>query len=116
MLAAFEALGKEPSEDAIRTFVDDNFAKEGTELKPVELEIKDSIDLFEKIDDLTYRGWATKIHKYWANLTFEFDTSFLCEGCATSTLPVKRPFVVPGGRFREFYYWYDTSPHCLINY
>ncbi|KAI8140238.1 Six-hairpin glycosidase-like protein [Fennellomyces sp. T-0311] len=130
VLAAFEALGEEPSEDSIRSFVEDNFGEEGTELKPVELTIQDNIALFEKIDDLTYRGWATKIHQYWANLTFEFDTSFLCEGCATSTLPVKRPFVVPGGRFREFYYWdsyfvirglllselHDTVKDMLLNF
>jgi hypothetical protein len=23
-----------------------------------------------------------------------------------SLLPVRNPFIVPGGRFREFYYWY----------
>ncbi|KAJ3046211.1 hypothetical protein HDV00_000023 [Rhizophlyctis rosea] len=30
-----------------------------------------------------------------------------CEGCASSLIYAKHPFVVPGGRFREFYYW-DT--------
>ncbi|KAI9494172.1 trehalase [Zychaea mexicana] len=105
VLAAFEELGENPSDDAIRSFVDDNFLEEGTEVRPVNYTIDNNIPLLGKIDDESYRGWATQVHQYWAKLTFEFDTSFLCEGCATSTLPVKRPFVVPGGRFREFYYW-----------
>lgn len=86
--------------------MNDNFLEEGTELKAVNLTVKADLPLFDTIDDLTYRGWATQVHQYWANLTFEFDTSFLCDGCVSSTLPVSRPFVVPGGRFREFYYWY----------
>ncbi|ORY93580.1 Six-hairpin glycosidase-like protein [Syncephalastrum racemosum] len=105
VLSAFNALGDNPSKDKVQSFVNDNFLEEGTELRPVNLTVKADLPLLDTIDDLTYRGWASQVHQYWANLTFEFDTSFLCEGCVSSTLPVNRPFVVPGGRFREFYYW-----------
>ncbi|KAG2223974.1 hypothetical protein INT45_013431 [Circinella minor] len=130
VLVAFEALGDKPSNDAIKNFVNENFLEEGVELKPVSYSISDDIPLLKKIEDPQYRGWATQVNQYWVNLTFEFDTSFLCEGCATSTLPVKRPFVVPGGRFREFYYWdsyfvvrglllselYDVAKDMLLNF
>ncbi|KAI7856664.1 Six-hairpin glycosidase-like protein [Circinella umbellata] len=130
VLVAFEALGDKPSNDAIKNFVNENFLEEGVELKPVSYSISDDIPLLKKIEDPQYRGWATQVNQYWVNLTFEFDTSFLCEGCATSTLPVKRPFVVPGGRFREFYYWdsyfvvrglllselYDVAKDMILNF
>lgn len=105
-------MGDNPSSDSIRSFVDANFLEEGTELQPVNLSVKADIPLLDKIDDLTYRGWASQIHQYWSNLTFKFDLSQLCDGCVSSTLPVKRPFVVPGGRFREFYYWQVSIVSC----
>ncbi|KAJ8655863.1 hypothetical protein O0I10_008527 [Lichtheimia ornata] len=105
VIEAFEAMGDNPSTDSIRNFVDANFLEEGTELQPVNLSVKADLPLLDKIDDLTYRGWASQIHQYWSNLTFKFDLNQLCDGCVSSILPVKRPFVVPGGRFREFYYW-----------
>lgn len=63
------------------------------------------LNWIDNITDPDYRGWISKLNQAWSNLTFTFDTSALCQDCATSTLPVSRPFVVPGGRFREFYYW-----------
>lgn len=59
----------------------------------------------DNITDPEYRGWLSTLNKAWGNLTFQFNDSTLCQGCVSSTLPVSRPFVVPGGRFREFYYW-----------
>ncbi|EPZ34027.1 Glycoside hydrolase, family 37 domain-containing protein [Rozella allomycis CSF55] len=37
----------------------------------------------------------------------KFDKSVVCDGCIVSSLNAPYPFVIPGGRFREFYYW-DT--------
>lgn len=105
VLSSFKAIGTNASKEAIQNFVNENFLQEGLELKPANLTVPSSIPLLDKIDDLTYRGWVQQLHHFWANLTFGFDTSFLCDGCVSSTLPVKYPFVVPGGRFREFYYW-----------
>lgn len=64
-----------------------------------------SLDWLNTVKDTKYRGWVDILHHAWTNLAFKFNTDILCEGCVSSTLPVERPFVVPGGRFREFYYW-----------
>ncbi|KAI8377911.1 trehalase [Radiomyces spectabilis] len=106
VLAAFEAIGGENADkESIGRFVHDNFQRAGAELVQVQSSVQQPLAWLDKVDDLKYRGWIERLHGAWANLTFEFDTSELCDGCASSTLPVKRPFVVPGGRFREFYYW-----------
>ncbi|KAG0175338.1 hypothetical protein DFQ28_003600 [Apophysomyces sp. BC1034] len=105
VLASFKEIGGEKAtKDALKQFVDQNFLQAGSEMVQLTFPVQ-SPEWMEKIDDLTYRGWMSSLNDAWANLTFSYDTSRLCDGCATSTLPVKRRFVVPGGRFREFYYW-----------
>lgn len=41
----------------------------------------------------------------WGNLTRVFNETSICPKCESSFIPIKRPFVVAGGRFREAYYW-----------
>ncbi|CAO3637835.1 unnamed protein product [Cunninghamella echinulata] len=104
VLQAFDALGSNPDKNAIQTFVNENFGEAGTEIQPYNITTP-PLTWLDSINDSTYRGWIDILHHRWSQLTFHFNTDSLCDGCVTSTLPVKRPFVVPGGRFREFYYW-----------
>ncbi|KAI8333609.1 trehalase [Chlamydoabsidia padenii] len=104
ILQAFDALGPNPNQSSLLDFVHDHFAEAGSEMQPYPVTIH-SLDWLEKIKDIKYKGWIDILHHAWADLTFKFNTTMLCEGCVSSTLPVQRPFVVPGGRFREFYYW-----------
>lgn len=41
----------------------------------------------------------------WENLTRMWNETSVCTECQSSFIPIKRPFVVAGGRFREAYYW-----------
>ncbi|KAI9495598.1 Six-hairpin glycosidase-like protein [Zychaea mexicana] len=114
VLDAFEAIGgEEASRGAIASFVIQNFAQPGAELVRYHSDVQEydnstpEPSWLETVQDPIYRGWLSVLNDAWLNLTFQFDTSKLCDGCVSSTLPVKRPFVIPGGRFREFYYW-DT--------
>lgn len=84
--------------------MNENFGEAGTEIQPYNITTP-PLTWLDSINDPTYRGWIDILHHRWSQLTFHFNTDSLCDGCVTSTLPVKRPFVVPGGRFREFYYW-----------
>jgi neutral trehalase len=68
---------------------------------------KTSIKLFEKIKDPELRAWSFVIHSKWQTLLRKVNYEKLCQGCVSSHLKLKYPFVIPGGRFREFYYW-DT--------
>ena len=45
------------------------------------------------------------VHGKWKALVRRVRTDRLCPGCASSVIPLPMPFVVPGGRFRELYYW-----------
>ncbi|KAI9279182.1 trehalase [Sporodiniella umbellata] len=107
VIEAFHAIGgTNATKDQIQQFVKDNFAEAGTEVKMVtKVAVKENIEWINDIKSPDYQGWINHLNQAWGNLTFKFDYSSLCKDCVSSTLPVKREFVVPGGRFREFYYW-----------
>ncbi|TPX57749.1 alpha,alpha-trehalase [Spizellomyces sp. 'palustris'] len=107
VLSAFNALGPTPSASAIKIFVDQNFGPEGTETEQVvPRDWKPSPAFLSSIKDGNLREWGQIVHSYWKNLTRDFKTQTVnCTECVSSLLPAKHTFVVPGGRFREFYYW-----------
>ncbi|CAM9190475.1 unnamed protein product, partial [Pylaiella littoralis] len=53
------------------------------------------------------REWARSIHGLWALLVRENVADVAVHPQRHSLLPRRHPVVVPGGRFRESYYW-DT--------
>lgn len=73
-------------------------------------------------------SFAKDVNGVWKTLVKEFDHSFSCSDCFSS-IKSKYPFVVPGGRFEEYYYWdnlwivhgllvsemYDTALHTIHN-
>ncbi|KAK9719755.1 hypothetical protein K7432_004582 [Basidiobolus ranarum] len=108
VMAAFHSLSATATNDTIAQFVKDNFLEPGMELVPADLpEYKDEPGFLNKIHDKLLRSWGQIVHSYWKKLTRRVDESYLCHGCVTSLLKIPRPFVIPGGRFREIYYW-DT--------
>ncbi|KAJ2806127.1 hypothetical protein H4R20_001809, partial [Coemansia guatemalensis] len=109
VLEAFAQIGgRNASTKALRDFIADNFGEEGSELKEVELEELDTNPSFlEKVTDPLVRAFGHTVNSYWKTLIREQDLSTLCDGCVSSMLKLKYHFVVPGGRFREIYYW-DT--------
>lgn len=62
-------------------------------------------------------------------MTRKVDQSFMCNGCVSSFISVNETFVIPGGRFREIYYWdsyfiiegllvselYDVAKSMILN-
>ncbi|KAJ2742314.1 hypothetical protein GGI20_004576 [Coemansia sp. BCRC 34301] len=107
VLANFAAInGSTASRSALAQFVADNFGQEGSELLPVPLEIEDNPAFLTKVNDTLLRAFGRVVNGYWGTLVRRQDFS-LCAGCVSSMLPLKYHFVVPGGRFRESYYW-DT--------
>ncbi|ORX69125.1 glycoside hydrolase [Linderina pennispora] len=109
VLAAFKAIGgTTASRSAIASFVDANFGLEGTELKAVNLtEFTSCPKFLSHIHNPLLRAYGGAVNGFWKDLVREQDLTSLCGGCVSSMLPLKYHFVVPGGRFREIYYW-DT--------
>eukprot|EP00731_Ephydatia_muelleri_P027457 Em0019g330a len=51
------------------------------------------------------RQWATELNSLWRNLSRRVDPVVAMEPDRHSLLYVPNPFIVPGGRFIEQYYW-----------
>lgn len=107
VVEAFYSMGgTNATKDQVKQFVNEHFTEAGTEVKILtNVTVQEDLSWIQDINNPDYQGWINHLNHAWGNLTFKFDYSDLCDDCVSSTLPVNRTFVVPGGRFREFYYW-----------
>ncbi|KAJ9077679.1 hypothetical protein DSO57_1014488 [Entomophthora muscae] len=90
----------------IKRFLDKNFHVPGYELDKVTIENYPPTPAFlDDIKDEKIRGFGEFIHEFWKTLVRKYNGTRLCNGCESSLIAMEYPFVIPGGRFREFYYW-----------
>jgi alpha,alpha-trehalase len=106
-LRDFYALGERASDvNVLKEFVDDHFEEPGHEL--IEVYPGDWVPFptsFQKIEDYRLRRWALHLHRIWRDLCRRVKDDVRQHQELYSLLYVPHPFVIPGGRFREFYYW-----------
>ncbi|KAF8901245.1 glycoside hydrolase family 37 protein [Mucidula mucida] len=109
VLTDFSALGNSSlKEGDVVNFVNTDFAGEGLELEALVLTDFNADPAFlGNVSDPLVRAWAQTVHGYWTQLIRTTNASTLCDGvqCESSLIPLNHTFVVPGGRFREQYYW-----------
>lgn len=63
--------------------------------------------ILDQIKDRHYKHWAKDLNKIWKNLTKKMGDDIRDHSDQHSLIYVPNAFVIPGGRFKEFYYW-DT--------
>jgi alpha,alpha-trehalase len=83
----------------------DNFHRPGFEMRIIIPKDWNSNPKFLKNINDNLKPFAEAIHSKWKGLTRRFDQKKLCGECQASSFKLPYPFIVPGGRFREFYYW-----------
>ncbi|KAJ7599902.1 glycoside hydrolase family 37 protein [Mycena floridula] len=108
VLSAFSNLTAQSTEGDIEQFVDTFFRGEGQELEALPLENFNQTPAFlTKITDPLVKAFSQTVHGFWGQLIRGTNSSTLCNGssCESSLIPLNHTFVVPGGRFREQYYW-----------
>ena len=108
--------------ETINKFIDQNFGKEGQEILTINLDetfIKSQPEFLNSINNDIIKGFSHNVHLKWNELLRQVNTSVVCNGtdCESTLLEHPNPFVVPGGRFRELYYWdsYFTLKGMLIS-
>ncbi|TCD65786.1 hypothetical protein EIP91_002225 [Steccherinum ochraceum] len=98
-----------PTEGDIVNFVDSNFKGEGLELEAAAISQFNTNPAFlNNVSNPLVKAWAQTVHGYWTLLARNTNDSSLCGGsnkCESSLVPLNHTFIVPGGRFREQYYW-----------
>jgi alpha,alpha-trehalase len=94
--------------DEVRKFVSYNFELPGAEITCANLtDWTEEPTFIRRIKNPDLKRFSIELNKIWLELYKKFDMEKLGEDCVSSHLPMKHPFIVPGGRFIEMYYW-DT--------
>lgn len=101
----YSLLGPNPSKETLTSFIFENFDLPDSELEDHQpTDWKPSPQFLDKISSSEFKLLSQEIHKIWKSLIRKFNHTKYCSTCYSS-LDIKHPFAVPGGRFREFYYW-----------
>ncbi|KAJ1654864.1 hypothetical protein IWQ61_005281 [Dispira simplex] len=104
--ANFKKIKNSDDKEGVLRFLKENFGEAGSDLAHVNpQDFHKNPKFLNDIKDRYLKGWAEKLHNFWPELTRKVDKSQLCKGCISSLLDIPYPFVMPGGRFREYYYW-----------
>ncbi|PIC49815.1 hypothetical protein B9Z55_008296 [Caenorhabditis nigoni] len=94
------------SKKEVAEFVDEFFDKEGNELDVCELpDWKPITEKLAQIKDDTYLAFAQRLHFIWIQLCRQMKPEVKEDPFRFSLIYVPYQFILPGGRFREFYYW-----------
>lgn len=99
------------TEGQIVNFVDNDFLGEGLELEAAALTNFNPTPAFlNNVTDPLLKAFAQTVHSYWTQLARDTNQSAICNEypggtCESSLIPLNHTFIIPGGRFREQYYW-----------
>lgn len=97
--------------DELKSFVDANFVDCPADPKCKELEIWTPHDwmpnpaVLDRIVDIRYRLWAYELNGIWKNLSRKMSSTVQKDSAMTSLIYLPKGFAIPGGRFKEMYYW-----------
>lgn len=111
ILSKFEKLMEKtknsPTKEQIQEFVDDNF-EAGNEIQMWSpQDFTSHPDFLKKIKDTVVRDFAKSLVRIWPRLARKVRPEVKKNEDRYSLIAVPNGFIMPGGRFREFYYW-DT--------
>uniref|UniRef100_A0A9L0ID23 Trehalase n=1 Tax=Equus asinus TaxID=9793 RepID=A0A9L0ID23_EQUAS len=96
----------------LQLFVQEHFQPVGQELEPWTPEDwKESPQFLQTISDPNLRAWAGQLHQLWKKLGKKVKPEVLSHPEQFSLIYSEHPFIVPGGRFVEFYYCYGHVPN-----
>ncbi|XP_048777077.2 trehalase-like isoform X2 [Ostrea edulis] len=108
VLSAFNAIPKPMGEAQARKFVADYFSGPGEEFQSWEPEDLPRLPSFvNRIMDPALRDYAWDLCRIWRDLGRKIKSDVNHHQERYSLVYLPHPFIVPGGRFRETYYW-DT--------
>lgn len=97
---------QKPTKQEIQTFVEANFDPEGSEFEawdPIDWHPKPAF--LQNISDVSFRSWANELHAFWKELGRKIKDDVKERPDMYSMIYLDHPVIVPGGRFREIFYW-----------
>lgn len=109
VLADFQNISSGTTYGEVVKFLNSDFKGEGLELEALTLtNFNANPSFLNNVSDPLVKAFSQTVHSFWTQLIRETNSSTLCGSsgdCESSLIPLNHTFVVPGGRFREQYYW-----------
>lgn len=97
---------RKPPQADILAWVENNFDPVGSEFDAwVPTDFKDNPSFLKKIRDPQLQAFGKAVNGIWKQLGRKINTKVRDNAELYSMVYVDNPIIVPGGRFREFYYW-----------
>ncbi|XP_063292242.1 trehalase [Pelobates fuscus] len=90
----------------LKDFLNTSFAEPGDEIEPwLPPDWKENPELLSQITDPRLKQWASDLNHLWKSLGRKIKQEVKDLPDRHSQIYVPNAVIVPGGRFREFYYW-----------
>ena len=106
VLRRFAALGDPSNLKQLRAFVRDHFERPGADLVSwAPTDFQPSPPALGSLRDPQLREWALALNSFWSQLGRATASQVYEAPQRHSLLALPHPFIVPGGRFVETYYW-----------
>lgn len=102
----FMAKYPHPSKEELQQWVEENFEAPGSEFEfwyPDDFTKTPAV--LNKIHDKKLKNFAAELNGIWTELGRKIKKEVSDNIDLYSIIYVENPMIVPGGRFREFYYW-----------
>lgn len=97
------------TQEQLAQFVNTDFAGEGLELEALTIpNFNPNPAFLGNVTGAVTKAFSQTVNSFWGQLIRGTNDSTLCGGandCESTLIPLNHTFVVPGGRFREQYYW-----------
>ncbi|CAN8274099.1 unnamed protein product [Cochlearia groenlandica] len=110
--SAFETLTCESRDtslpvEKLEKFVEEYFDGAGKDLVHHEPEdyVEDPSEFLLNVENKKVRDWARDVHALWRTLSCRVSDSVRESPNRHTLLPLPKPVIIPGSRFREVYYW-----------
>ncbi|EFN71520.1 Trehalase [Camponotus floridanus] len=94
-----------PNRSEVATYVSENFAMQDELDNSTLPDWKENPDILKVIQDPQFREWAKRLNYIWKTLARKIRDDVMINPQRHSLIYVNNTFVIPGGRFKEFYYW-----------
>lgn len=104
--AFMTSVSQTPTKTQLKTWVEENFDKPGSEFEDwIPDDWQKEPKFLDNIKDIALREWASDLNYLWLKLGRKMTKDVEEHTDLYSIIHVEHPVIVPGGRFREFYYW-----------
>lgn len=95
-----------PSREELQTWVETYFDPPASEFESwIPDDFTKHPQVIDKIKDKNFQEFALDLNGIWLELGRKMKNDVKTNNDLYSIIYVENPMIVPGGRFREFYYW-----------